>query len=341
MVFGLTFHPVFGSNISTDESSYDYGNTINVSGTVSSLQEGKYIILQIINPDNSDIVTADQFLPSSNGLFSKSYPAKGPNWNQEGVYTVKIFYYDWTETTFQLQKEVAVEETSNSEKNDHDLPIILKDKSADNGQKDNGQKDNEVTLEAPKIEIKNLKTIIPNFPSLDKSPDHYFERYDKEPKYREWFDSQFPNQSIQTIVGYQPTHIAKFPDSSKSPQSYMDRYDKEPKYREWFDSQFPNQSIHAVLGFPEPIEIPSWIKDTAERWSQDKIDDATFVSGIQFMIKNKILDVDIRTEITQEQPNGIPSWIKVNAGFWAHGLISDNEFLNGIQYLVANGIIKV
>ena len=87
--------------------------------------------------------------------------------------------------------------------------------------------------------------------------------------------------------------------------------------------------------------IPEWIKTNSEWWAQDKIDDTTFVSGIQFLIKNGILDVPSTTETIEEKSTEIPSWIKGNAEFWAQGLISDEDFLNGIQYLVENGIIKV
>ena len=87
--------------------------------------------------------------------------------------------------------------------------------------------------------------------------------------------------------------------------------------------------------------VPSWIKSNAEFWAQDKIDDTTFISGIQFLIKEGILDVSSTTETIENPSEGIPSWIKSNAEFWAQGLISDDDFLNGIQYLVVNGIIQV
>ena len=87
--------------------------------------------------------------------------------------------------------------------------------------------------------------------------------------------------------------------------------------------------------------IPKWVKTNVGWWSQDRIDDATFISGIQFLIKDGILEVPPTTETIQESSEEIPSWIKSNAEFWASGLISDNDFLNGIQYLIANGIIQV
>lgn len=99
------------------------------------------------------------------------------------------------------------------------------------------------------------------------------------------------------------------------------------------DSQ--NQSHNPTL------EIPIWIKTNAEWWSQNKIDDGTFISGIQFLIKEGILNVPATTETAQQPSSEIPSWIKGNAEFWSQGLISDEDFLNGIQYLVQHGIIKV
>ncbi len=88
-------------------------------------------------------------------------------------------------------------------------------------------------------------------------------------------------------------------------------------------------------------KIPEWIKNNAQFWVNDQIDDGTFISGIQFLIKNGILDVPVTDEISQEQSNEIPSWIKSNADFWTQGLISDDDFLSGIEYLIKQGIIIV
>ncbi|MBT6646060.1 MAG: hypothetical protein HOB51_00870 [Thaumarchaeota archaeon] len=40
------------------------------------------------------------------------------------------------------------------------------------------------------------------FPDPDKDPKDYLIRYYTEPKYQEWFDSNFPNESIEDKVGY-------------------------------------------------------------------------------------------------------------------------------------------
>ena len=86
-------------------------------------------------------------------------------------------------------------------------------------------------------------------------------------------------------------------------------------------------------------DIPSWIKGNAEWWANDLIDDATFVSGIQFLIQEEIISVSsVPSESKSEE---IPKWIKNNAEWWSQGLISDDDFLKGIEFLVENGIISV
>ena len=90
----------------------------------------------------------------------------------------------------------------------------------------------------------------------------------------------------------------------------------------------------------EKITIPSWIKNNAGWWADNKINDKDFISGIEYLIGNKIIKVS--TYVNKENStDGIPLWIKNNAGWWSSGKISDNDFLIGIEYLIENGIIIV
>ncbi len=43
-------------------------------------------------------------------------------------------------------------------------------------------------------------TKVPNFPGPGKDLQHYLDRYDNEPKYKEWFDKNFPGQTINEAV---------------------------------------------------------------------------------------------------------------------------------------------
>ena len=94
------------------------------------------------------------------------------------------------------------------------------------------------------------------------------------------------------------------------------------------------------LKMMEENTIPSWIKNNAGWWADNKINDNDFISGIEYLIENKIIKVS--TYVNKENSTDtIPSWIKNNAGWWSSGKISDEDFLTGIEYLIENGIINV
>ena len=102
---------------------------------------------------------------------------------------------------------------------------------------------------------------------------------------------------------------------------------------------------------PEIVEptlsIPSWIKNNAGWWALDEIDDDAFLTGIAYMVSNKILEIPSSEkvksnydDIIENNPDSkIPKWIKTNAGWWADDLINDEDFANGIQYLINTGAI--
>jgi len=90
----------------------------------------------------------------------------------------------------------------------------------------------------------------------------------------------------------------------------------------------------------EERAIPYWIKNNAGWWSAGSISDNDFLSGIEYLIKNKIISIGSQN-INVNSSEVIPYWIKNNAGWWSAGNISDNDFLSGIEYLIENSIIKV
>ena len=86
-------------------------------------------------------------------------------------------------------------------------------------------------------------------------------------------------------------------------------------------------------------KVPSWIKNNAGWWADGSIDDQSFIQGIQFLIKEKIIDVD--SSVSSQNDDQIPSWIKNNAGWWADDQIPESDFLSGINHLVKTGIISI
>ena len=90
----------------------------------------------------------------------------------------------------------------------------------------------------------------------------------------------------------------------------------------------------------EERTIPYWIKNNAGWWAEDKINDDDFIAGIEYLIKEKIININSQNN-KENFSDDIPSWIKNNAGWWSTGKISDVDFLSGIKYLIENSIIKV
>ena len=89
-------------------------------------------------------------------------------------------------------------------------------------------------------------------------------------------------------------------------------------------------------------KIPSWLKNNAKWWAEGRVDDSTFVSGIQFLINNDIIKIPPTVQSDNSDRNAeIPSWIKNNAKWWAEGTVDDSSFIGGIQFLVENGIIAI
>ena len=107
------------------------------------------------------------------------------------------------------------------------------------------------------------------------------------------------------------------------------------------------EEFDLILTALSPIEInqkpniPSWIKNNAGWWAEGKIDETSFVQGIQFLIRERIVEIPEIVLESKGNSDEIPSWIKNNAGWWAQGLISDDDFLKGIQFMIENGIIIV
>lgn len=102
-----------------------------------------------------------------------------------------------------------------------------------------------------------------------------------------------------------------------------------------------NVQKFAPYSATDEIVIPEWVRNTAKWWAQGAILDSDFVTGIQYMIKQKIINIPKGESITTGSNVAIPSWIKINAGWWSDKKISDKDFAAGIQYLVSRGIIKV
>ena len=86
-------------------------------------------------------------------------------------------------------------------------------------------------------------------------------------------------------------------------------------------------------------ELPSWIKTNARLWSDGTIDDSTFVSAIQYLAGQGVIQIPPTEQ--SGQGGDIPPFVRDNAGYWADDVIDDATFVAGLQHLVRLGVLVV
>ncbi|MEK6964835.1 MAG: hypothetical protein AABX58_01295, partial [Thermoproteota archaeon] len=86
-------------------------------------------------------------------------------------------------------------------------------------------------------------------------------------------------------------------------------------------------------------KVPDWLKNNVRAWVDKKTDDNTFLTGIQYLINEKIISPSNIQEGKSEKR--VPSWIRNNADWWANGRITQDDYLRGIEYLIEKGILKL
>ena len=97
IVISMMSSSAFGQSTSTqvtlslDKQSYSSGDTVVISGTVTSPGASNSMILQVYSPDNI-LVQIGTVGISSDGKFSTSVKAEGPSWGNAGSYLVKLIY---------------------------------------------------------------------------------------------------------------------------------------------------------------------------------------------------------------------------------------------------------
>jgi len=314
----LSFTAAFGivNDFTTNKSLYHKDDQLSISGNVSYDPEIPFVTIQIFTPGKSNFADFNTVPANSDGSFSAVFHVGGPTWPSDGIYPVKVTYDG------NLEKSIEYKESSTTTPEPESTSIPE-------------------SIPEPESTFTTLKLEISNFPSLDESPQFYIDRYNNEPDYKSWFDSQFPFNSIYDVVGYKSTHLDGFPSIDKSPQSYIDRYNNEPDYKSWFDSQFPNVSIYNILGYEDPVSVPDWIRNNAEWWAIGEIDDSDFVSGIEFMLENNIIMISNIPSSGNVSTEEIPIWVRNNAHWWSQDLISEDEFVNSLKFLIQEEVIII
>ena len=109
--------------VATDSSSYEAGEMISVSGSVSDYDESDPfknfdVTIKLVAP-NGNIVTISQIPLNSDGSYSTFIPAQGPLWKFDGDYTISVSHGSdrnaSTTFTFISEPEEIIEEVIEEE----------------------------------------------------------------------------------------------------------------------------------------------------------------------------------------------------------------------------------
>ena len=127
------------------------------------------------------------------------------------------------------------------------------------------------------------------FPSFDKSPQYYIDRYNNELDYKSWFDSQFPEQTIYSVLGFS-THI---PDWIKTyAQNWAAGEISDQEFIMGLDFMLQNNIIvisNFNYEYSSIDDVPSWFRNTAHWWSIDLISQQEFINSIKYLIQENII----------------------------------------------------
>jgi hypothetical protein len=273
LLFSLISFSAFGEvvEITTDKSAYYDGDTILVSGIISTELPVTSISVVIFDPDRSTFVAVAPAMSNADGSFSVSIHVGGPLWGSYGNYPIQA-------TSENTSKETVVEyleSTVSSTQEPTQEPI---------------QEPTSNATPAPELKIPA------RFVDESKSPQSYVDRYYNEINYKEWFDANYPQySSIYEAVGLEEPVF--MPDWIRNNAGW------------WATGSIPDSTFVTGIEFmlenniivisnipsSENIpndKIPQWIRNNADWWSQEKISDDEFVNSLKYLIQEGIIVIN-------------------------------------------------
>lgn len=228
----------------TDKLSYIKGDTITFSGIVDDETTG--LVTIVIRDSNDEFVLLTQAMINPDNTFQRSVETN-KKFTVHGIYNSTAFIVNMTEGSatrfdFSIDGSPVVPSVNQQSLQDTqiDVPQTIKTQKI-----------------KPEPEPTKQISKTASFVDPEQDSQYYLDRYYNEQAYKDWFDRNYPDITIEEAVGidinkeaedFQGTHIPGFPDPEKEPMYYIDRYNNESEYRDWFDRNFPDQTIYDVVG---------------------------------------------------------------------------------------------
>ena len=244
--------PAYGEvqSVTTDKLFYAPGDSIALSGTVEDKDTG--LVTIVIRDANDKFVLLTQAFITADNTFERNVNTSD-KFSTSGIYNASAFLVNITAGSL-TQFDYSLDGAPIS-------PSVTDLQKTDNTQSTVTSTQTSVTVNVePEPEPVSK---IASFVDATKDPQHYIDRYNNEVAYKEWFDANYPDITIEEAVGLpkiveEPTKpdISNFIDSEVDPQYYIDRYNNEVAYKEWFDANYPDITIYDAVGVSPTESTP-------------------------------------------------------------------------------------
>ena len=182
-------------SLNIDKINYILGDKITFSGTVEGASG---LVSVVIRDHTNEFVLLTQALIKQDNTFQRSIDIN-QKFTKFGLYNAAAFIFNMTageRVTFELFDENSLPETPQSE-------IITPNEFEINPQEIIALDEQNDLLPSDSLQITSEKEDekLADFVDSNKDPQHYLDRYYNEPNYKDWFDKNYPDLTIEEAVG--------------------------------------------------------------------------------------------------------------------------------------------
>ena len=190
------------TNLNIDKINHILGDEITFYGTV---EEGSSGLVSVIIRDHTDefVLLTQAFIKQDN-TFQKSVGIN-QKFTKFGLYNVTAFIFNMTageSVIFELFAEDSLPDVSQSE-------IIVPNELEINLQETIvvDEQNNLLSSVSSQITSEKKDEKLADFIDLNKDPQHYLDRYYNESSYKDWFDRNYSDLTIEEAVGISTNFI--------------------------------------------------------------------------------------------------------------------------------------
>jgi hypothetical protein len=305
--------------VNTDKTNYSEGDTIYVSGNVDEVLFGYEVSLMVIAP-NGNIISIDKLTADPDKKYHTEITADSTLMKIPGIYNIIAMYSEENgsaKTTFIFEHSIGLPYQNESRQN-----ILLNFDFVNTNKNIQEHIDYKITVSKNGVDVFGPTPLTHSTTGSVSIPIMIAE-----------------GQSHDVII---EVHEIMFQSIPAETASFSIMTDSEN-----IQSQFTAKNtlkINLAINkdpSPDPKVIPEWIKNNAKWWATGLIDDDTFIQGIQYLIKENMIDIPDLPYPASWMDKSVPSWVKNNASWWADDLIPEDDFIKAIKYLVEKGIVQI